>query len=464
MALLILWPSFSFAEEIISSGEPLQIIAPSEVLIPEVKAPDLFGAIDRAKVMLKEHVAEEEKNNPTPKIVTSRNIAFDITLAVWDRASDEIKLVEAKKDKKSLTLKTPYPHAIMVTLDNGVNSRYALPAGADKLVVGVVHPIFKDVTVKKKQPKFELHDKVYIPYNTAFYTPEALRRGSDYLSYLLRDAYDQVRAAGIKSRAFPDKLLADVADPYLVKSIAIIEHADTQIYSDEEPERAVGRFLITLALNGEEAFDFSVSSAGARGLVQFMPATYKLIANKRPDLNLIQDFVSAMADHTNAVKAQMVLLDENLASMPKAVRTLMLTESGRVAPYLAAAYNGGITRVRSSYASWGEEWYKYRMPRMDELQTQADKMDARIKSLKKTLTKKGLDAKLKKQYTNELSKLQKDRVAVHDEYWDIKNHSLYRETANYVSKLNTVYAMLSAGYFATPNSIDGGIGKGIAAK
>jgi hypothetical protein len=435
---------------------------PIEPVIPEKKAPDMFAAMDRAKTELRARVDAAEKSRAKPRVVTSKDVPLDVTIAVWDKVTDDIKYLAVSKTSKSVTVNTEYDAKIRLARSNGVNSRYDVD-NPDRLVIAVAYPIFKDITVKKRQPKFELHDKVYTPYNQAFYTPQVLSRGSDYLSYLLTDAYTEVREKGIKSHAFPDRLLADIVDPYLVKSIAIIEHADSQIYGDDAPEQSVGRFLITLALNGEDAFNSSVSSAGARGLVQFMPGTYKMIAKGRPELGLIQDFTAAMSDHTNAVKAQMALLDENLDLMPKDVQALYLNDRGQVAPFLAAAYNGGTVRVRRSYAEWGADWATYRMNQLDVLQVKADKMDARIKQLKKLIAKTTATKELK-QYKVELSKLQNERPGIKVEYATIKKSALHKETADYVSKLNKVYSMLSAGYFATPNAIDGGIGQTVATR
>lgn len=428
----------------------------------ERPAPDMFAAIDRAKALLRAGIATREAAREKPLTSTAKTVPVDVTIAVWNKVTDELILVDALKDKKKLTLKTPFAYPITISRDNGVNSRYELPTESNLQVIGVAHPTFKDISVSKKKPLFELHDKVYVPYHPNLYTPESLRRGSDYLSYLLKDAYDELRAKQVMSRSFPGELLVDVIDPYLVKSIAIIEHTDGQIYDQEEPEKSVGRFLVTLALNGEEAFDFSVSSAGARGLVQFMPKTYAAIVKKYSSLHLIEDFIPAMADHTNAVKAQMALIDENLVLMPKEVRALMKVDKSKVAPFIAAAYNGGPTRVRKAFSAFGDTWFEYRMPEMDKLQTKANQMDARMKQLKKLIAQKGVTAKQKAQYQAELRKLEAERPTVRTTYHSIKNNSLFRETAMYVSKLNKVYGMLAAGYFATPNAADGTLGKEVA--
>ena len=63
-----------------------------------------------------------------------------------------------------------------------------------------------------------------------------------------------------------------------------------------------------LAANEDSAFDAAISSAGAAGLVQFIPSTYALMVKKRPDLGLIPDFREGMANHRNAVKAQVASL------------------------------------------------------------------------------------------------------------------------------------------------------------
>ncbi|HTK04698.1 MAG TPA: transglycosylase SLT domain-containing protein [Candidatus Eisenbacteria bacterium] len=400
--------------------------------------------------MLQDEVADRLKKARQPYQVPNANSA-KITLAVWDRKTDAIALVEAIKSGTDLAIVSGPRLPIRVTYSGKLYSRYGLPPETDSMVVGVIYPVTEKKAVARKKYVYEATDTVYVPYSPDFYTPEMLSAGSDYLSFLIQDAYDDLREKGIRSRAFPDKLLVDVIDPYLVKSIAVIEHSDHQSFlAEEDPESTVGRFLVKLATNREAAFGESISGAGAAGLVQFIPSTYALMVKKRPDLGLVPDFRAGMSDHRNAVKAQVAYLDMDLAGMQD-VREIFLTDKARAAEYLAASYNGGSVRVRRAAAAFGDEWSRSHKKELDRAQSDAAALKKRIASLQKQLDKGVKGSRVA------LAEAKKQRDAAVAQIASFKRSSLREETVYYVVKLKHAYAMFTAGYFATPRAPSGAL-------
>src|SRR5208282_3716661 len=117
---------------------------------------------------------------------------------------------------------------------------------------------------------------------------------------------------------------------------------------------------------------YSKSPAGARGLFQLIPETYKSLQKKYPRSGLKENFVSGCADHINAAKASLLLFDSDLADLPRA-RLLALGKNPRaVGRYLAAAYNCGSRRVDRSTRECREEW-TCRLP--EETKTYLRKFD-----------------------------------------------------------------------------------------
>lgn len=420
--------------------------------VPAAK-PSMVAAVAAAQALLHSTL---DARKTKPKIVTSTNIPFNVTLAVWNRDTGTTTLVDGIRTGSRFALKTPFAYPVSVSYVNGVNTSYALPPDSHDVVVGVITPTITQIASKHRRKRYQVSDIVYVPYSNDFYTPEMLSAGSDYLSFLIKQAYDDLRARGIRSHAYPDKLVVDVIDPYLVKSIAIIEHAHTQLFQKDDPEGAVGSFLITLATNKDDAFDQSVSTAGARGLVQFIPSTYKLIVNGRKDLGLIPDFVQGMGDHKNAVKAQVALLDDDLAAMPDSIKAQYATQPGKVAEYLAAAYNGGDVRVRRALAMWGEDaWSVSRVGEINSLNTKAVRLRSDVAVLKKRVARaKKKDAPALRA---QLAKASSERSQVVARLSTLKDASLREETVLYVVKLRKVYDMLAAGLFATPNAPTGAL-------
>lgn len=316
----------------------------------------LRRAVLRGREMLKAALAADAAKGKKPRVVNGYDVWVDVTLAVWNERTDEIKLVWVRKNGMKLTVETEGVDApIRVKRTNGVNSEFVMDDGGERRVVAVRYPIFKDISKSRRNPRYELEDVVYTPYSSRIHDAETVAWGVETLRASIAKAFEAYRAAGIRSRAFPDRLLADVIDPKLVEQIAIIEHLGETALFGEDARRAFESVYVIIAANQDDAFDYSRSSAGARGLVQFIPSTYALMT-RRPELGLIKDFEAGMTDPVNAIKSQIAYLDAELASMPLAVKDLYSVDNARVGEYLAAAYNAGGARVRRAIDRWGDAW------------------------------------------------------------------------------------------------------------
>jgi hypothetical protein len=270
-------------------------------------------------------------------------------------------------------------------------------------VVGVRYPIFRNVTVSAKKPRYQLEDVVYVPYSAKLHTPEMVAWGKETLDANVLKAYADYRALGLRSRAFPDRLLVDVVTPEQLEAIAIIEHLSEGSLLGANGRLAMESVYVVLGANQDDAYAYSRSSAGAKGLFQFIPSTYKLMA-ARKELKLDPDFETGMATPVNAIKAAVAYLDAELAGMPLAVKDLFAVDRDRVIEYLAAAYNGGGTRIRRAVAMWGDAWSE---PHAGEIAAASKRHGARSA----TVTK-------------------------------MKNATLRDETISYVKKLRQTLAML----------------------
>jgi hypothetical protein len=417
------------------------------VAAPE-QPPSVLDAVLRGKTLLAPVLADFKKKEPGVKPLSSKTGLTSAALAIWNRKDDSVKVVGGTRGAKFFTPDDGSP-AIPIVTQAGSQTAYR-DSDPDTVVVGTVQASMTQVTVNKKKaykPSFSY----YVPYNKELYSVETLSAGSDYLSSLIAEAFAELDARKVVSRSFPGQPLTSVVDPYLIKSIAVIEHADGQIYEDDNSEEALGRFLVKLALNRGDALDNAVSSAGARGMAQFIPSTYKLMVTKRPDLALIPDFVKGMADHLNAIKAEAAYLDMILADLPQEIRDKYVIDRGSAASYIAAGYNGGSSRVKKAIKAWGEAWSVSHAKDHSALTNKAASLKTRIGQIDKKL-KGALTASEKKALTAERAKAVSDRNAALSKAANIKNTWIVAETAGYVIKLRRVYGMLAAGFFATPSA------------
>ena len=418
------------------------------------KKSSILSAVTRAKVMLQDDVVARRLKGKGKETVGSRPTWTDVTLAIWQRDTDAISLVELMKNGTRIKLVTTGDWPIHVDYDAKISSQYSLPPERNAIVVGVRYPIAVARQVTKKKKVYDISDEVYVPYTEAFFVPEVLTAGSDYLSFLTQGAFDELRARGVKSRAFPDKLVADVIDPYLIKSIVVIEHTDHHsLLKQDDPEHTLGVFLAKLALNRDDAFAGSKSNAGALGLAQFIPSTYKIFVKNRSDLALIPDFTTGMNDHQNAVKAEVAYLDQSLAGMPTAIRTIYANDKTRAAEFLAAAYNGGDTRVKRAYAAYGDAWATDHNAELAATNAQAGRLQSDI-AYRKKMIKKGKDVAANKK---SIVKSQREYDAAIVRIAALKKANLKQETVLYVAKLKKTYSMFTTGVFATPAAPSGAL-------
>lgn len=447
-------PSPTASEQPPAATDPAVVPLAAPAVEPAVEpVPDApkkmtaLEAIETGKNLLSPVLVDFKSKEAKIKPLSSKTGSTAAALAIWDKAADTVTVVGGTRGAKFFTPDNGGAPIPIVTA-SGSQTAYR-DSDPNTVVVGTVQAAMTKVTVKKKityKPVFSY----YVPYNSELYSPETLAAGSDYLSSLIKEAFDELDAKGITSRAFPGQPLTTVIDPYLIKSIAVIEHADSQIYEADKSEDSLGRFLVKLAINKEEALGTAVSTAGARGMVQFIPSTYKLMVTKRPDLALIPDFVKGMADHNNAIKAEAAYLDMILADLPQEIRDIYASDKGAAASYIAAGYNGGSSRVKKAIKVWGDDWSVSHASDYTALNNKAASLKSRIATIDKKL--KTASAATAKTLKAERAKAVTDRAAALASAAKIKNTWIVAETAGYVIKLRRVYNMLAAGFFATPSA------------
>lgn len=368
----------------------------------------LKQAIERAQTLL-----GEQKKSQTPPL--------KVTLAIWQPDTDAIEFKEFPFQKKmNLLEQEKILLASWVPLDQGV-------------VVALTYPLVKTVAVSKKRSKTSVEYVVYTPYAKALHTDSMVAWGKQVLDDYIKSAYEELRQSGVHSRAFPDRLMADVIDPALVKSIIMIEHLDNRSLT-EKNALALEPFFVTLAANEERAYAYARSRVGAAGLAQFMPATYRLLA-RRSDVDLEKDFTEGTRNAPTAIKAQVVYLDAALAEFSPSLRV------GEINEYLAAAYNAGTARVRRAIAAWGDDWSESRSNHLQSLKQQHRALDQSIASIKAKI-KKAKNATVLKPLKQQIKSVQKEHDRVATQEVRDKKASLPSETVFYVKKYRQVEPLI----------------------
>jgi hypothetical protein len=278
--------------------------------------------------------------------ITGREIA----LAVLD-AEGKFHVVRGlKRDNKGFETLTP-GYVLFLRRENGINSEFECINPAGGRVVAIKYP------VSNENGRFggnaEVIEAVYTPYSAEIETPYVVGRGLDTQEGFIEKAYARLKHRGVRSRAFEGRSITEVVPREVVRVLLINEHIDPGEFRSEGMAAPLARRVLTVvATNGEKAYAYSISKAGARGLVQMIASTYNLLLRKYPEAGLTQSFSVGMGDPVNAVMAQVLLCDADWESM----RSRFEIGPEQVGPYLAAAYNGGVGRVLSLLSSEQDEW------------------------------------------------------------------------------------------------------------
>jgi hypothetical protein len=182
------------------------------------------------------------------------------------------------------------------------------------------------------------------------------KAGLDYLMGRIKLARNDLAAKRVRLAEFLG--MGDATPMEVSLVLSIIEHIDPDRFEHYEGNEIalVHEVLTIIGANTTEAYRYSKSPAGARGLFQFVPDTYRRLRQKYRSAGLKQDFVSGCDDHINAAKASLLLFDSDLASLPRKLWSVARKDGRSVGMYLAAAYNCGPKRVETSARACKGQW------------------------------------------------------------------------------------------------------------
>lgn len=319
----------------------------------------LLSATERARDSL-QNALNAQLADPAYRapVVRSRNVAVEVVATLWNPDGDQFDTVRLiKQGTKVETVNAPH-YKFSVEHDNGVNSIMSVTNRPELYVVAVIHPVFSSIGTSAN-PRYRLDRAVYVPTSDFLLHPSIVRAGREYLDNKVDAVFEELGALHVRSRAYPERELAEVISPSIVKAIIAIEHVSAATILKGEVDGYLDRFYSILATNEHRAYAYARSTAQARGLVQFIPGTYQSMRRIRPELTLNEDFEQGMMDPYNAIKAEIALLDYNLSVLPSEIRTRYASDEGSLGAYLAAMYNGGEARVRRAIARYGDAWSEY---------------------------------------------------------------------------------------------------------
>ncbi len=291
-----------------------------------------------------------------PTVKNFKEPEKQIALAVLDTVSGQIQIVTIVKHGADLIAPPGWNINILQRLSgiiwNGWNTAYKINVPAHSVVIANVYPNETDTKIAQKQKgktvyvtQRTIDYELYAPYSPDLHSSELVKSGAGYTAAVIARAFDDLRVAGVKSRAVSGALVADVFASHseFFGHIPLLEQTDLTEF-EIDPQNTVERAQVIIGANQDQAFGTTCSSSSACGWLQFMPSTYATIVRDYPSAKLIKDFKTGAADHLNSMKAAVLLYDENLNGLIKTNGQKVLTDP-KLEEYLASSYNGSPKHV-----------------------------------------------------------------------------------------------------------------------
>jgi len=226
---------------------------------------------------------------------------------------------------------------------NGVNTPIVIvdDAGESHLPLMVQYPVVRE-------GKF-METAYYMSTHPGLGTSEVVNAGRYYVRNVIEIARDRLRERGIVIQP----KIADIAE-----RLATVEHVDHTRFRTEYHQNIFNDIFTLYALNEGQTYRYSVSSAGAGGMVQMIPSTYRMVRSWHPNVPLIPDFVEGMRNHVNATEAMLLYMQRTWNDLAANSTVSYAFSSGLATQdqLMAAGYNSNPARIAGYINRGGENW------------------------------------------------------------------------------------------------------------
>ena len=345
------------------TSTPAVVPVVKESATPEITSRSPLGL---TPPLIQSRITEAErllKSKPmTTALTTTPNIQF-VTVAALDRSTQRTHLVTLSKDtflKKGSEVTLPSSLGTELTIRvlraNGVNTALTIstPQGSDLVPLTVEYPIEHNGLFKEMA--------YYTSAHPALLSKDLANSGQAYVHNMLDLA---VRRLGERGVAISPDIL-NVAE-----RLCVVEHIDHERFRAENRLALYDEIYSLYALNQLDTYRYSVSSAGAGGMVQMIPWAYNLIRQRHPGVGLIPDFVTGMRNHANALQAMLLYMQDtwNDLTANEDIKYALNAKIATTPELLAAAYNSNAAKL-PGYIKRGNEDWRLLIPRETQMYLQ----------------------------------------------------------------------------------------------
>lgn len=303
---------------------------------------------------MKSKIAEAKRmmqSRPLATASVDSNVPLDfVRVAFHDWKTNEIDFVVMPKEAflstvgpKELVSQNGRELSAVTIRGNGVNTPITLTEadGTQHLPLLVQYPVIRE-------GKY-IETAYYMSTHPGLVTQEVVNAGKLYVRNVIETARERLREKGI---AIQPKI-ADIAE-----RLAAVEHVDHTRFRSEYHPNIYNDIYTLFALNEGQTYRYSVSSAGAGGMVQMIPSTYRMVRSWHPNITLNPDFVEGMRDHVNASQAMLLYMQRtwnDLTASPT-INTALADGVATQEQLMAAGYNSNPARLAGYINRGGSNW------------------------------------------------------------------------------------------------------------
>ncbi|HKP36339.1 MAG TPA: hypothetical protein VJT71_05735 [Pyrinomonadaceae bacterium] len=297
--------------------------------------------IDEAKRML--------KSRPTPTALTPPALDY-VTLAAFLPDNSHVHLIRVSKEtfltkgsEVSTTTSLGLPVSVRIVRANGVNTAVTIFDAKNRSLA----PLVVEFPIERRGVFREM--AYYTSAHPALLTPELTRAGQHYVNSMV-----ELAAKRLKDKGKPiAQNLIEIA-----KRLCIVEHVDHERFRNENRIALYDEIYSLYALNELDTYRYSVSSAGAGGMVQMIPWTYALMRKRHPGVGLNPDFVYGMRNHGNALEAMLLYMQDTANDLlaSEDVQGAMSAKQITMTELMAAGYNSNAAKIPGYIRRAGGGW------------------------------------------------------------------------------------------------------------
>ena len=286
---------------------------------------------------------------PVPTAMTTPSLDYVKVAALLPETS-QIHLIRLPKQtfltkgtELSLTTSLGLPVSLRVLRANGVNTALIIFDEKNRSLL----PLIVEFPIERRGVFREM--AYYTSAHPALLSNDLTKAGQVYVNSMVDLAAKRLRERGAPIA----QNIIDVA-----KQLCLVEHVDHDRFRNENRIALFEEIYSLYALNELDTYRYSVSSAGAGGMVQMIPWTYALMRLRHPEVGLNPDFVPGMRNHGNALEAMLLYMQDTWNDLVanEEVQAALAAKQATTNELMAAAYNSNAAKLPGYIRRGGADW------------------------------------------------------------------------------------------------------------